>query len=239
VSVQPDPLAALERAAFAEEYAAALRHDLRNRLASIRNAAFYLSRRTQKTALWGEDPNVERLFKIIDEAAQRADESLQGRFGLDRLGARRVRRVGLREPLDLAIACARVLPTVSFALELAAGEFDGDPQELALALRCLVENAAEALGPEGGVVRIEGKPVEGGFAIAVIDQGPGVDPAEAEKIFLPLRSTKTGHVGLGLNIARRITRGYGGELSMAPTASGATFILLLPPEAPVDQGGPR
>jgi CheY-like chemotaxis protein len=53
------------------ERSAEVRHFVRNRLAAIRNAAFYLQRRTEPTPLWREDPRVPRFFALImDELAQ-------------------------------------------------------------------------------------------------------------------------------------------------------------------------
>ena len=49
----PDPLGAAERAAIALEVASLMRHDLRNKLSAIRNAAFYIRRRAEKSDLIG------------------------------------------------------------------------------------------------------------------------------------------------------------------------------------------
>ncbi|HEU4405956.1 MAG TPA: HAMP domain-containing sensor histidine kinase [Polyangiaceae bacterium] len=226
MSLPRDPLALLEAVAFSEEYVSTLRHDLRNKLASIRNAAFYLARRAQKTELWGDDPNVPRLFKIIDDSAQGADDLLHGNLGPRSAGLRRPRRVGAAEPAELAAASARVGPELRVELEVQGAELYCDPGEVALALRCLVENAAEAVAQQG-VVRLEGAPGERAYVFQVIDQGPGIDPARRDDVFLPLAGTKPGHVGLGLNIARRIARHYGGDVYVVPSDAGAALALTL------------
>jgi signal transduction histidine kinase len=70
--------------------------------------------------------------------------------------------------------------------------------------------------------------------IVVSDTGPGVGPADAERIFEPFtRGSRTGEVpgsGLGLAIARGLARSSGGELRLAPPedGGGATFVLTLP-----------
>src|SRR6476646_3505069 len=66
-AVPSDPLGGLERASVAEEVASLLRHDLRNHLASIRNAAFYLRRRTKDTEVWRSDPRMAQFFSLIDD----------------------------------------------------------------------------------------------------------------------------------------------------------------------------
>ena len=70
--------------------------------------------------------------------------------------------------------------------------------------------------------------------IVVSDTGPGVGPADAERIFEPFaRSDRTAEAagsGLGLAIARGLARANGGELRVADPVDGrgATFSLSLP-----------
>jgi CheY-like chemotaxis protein len=57
-----------------EEVRARVRHDLRNRLASIRNAAFYLKTRVEKrTDLFATDPRVPVFFTLIDDELKKAE----------------------------------------------------------------------------------------------------------------------------------------------------------------------
>src|SRR5262249_33592425 len=61
------PLMALHRRYIVEETASALRHDLRNKFASIANARFFLRRRfeTGASAPWHEDARVAKFFDLI------------------------------------------------------------------------------------------------------------------------------------------------------------------------------
>src|SRR3954465_7928136 len=70
---------ARERAAVAEVVTAVLRHDLRNRFASIRNASYYLMRQAQKAELWKMDPRVEIFFELIDRELSSAEQLLAAR----------------------------------------------------------------------------------------------------------------------------------------------------------------
>jgi signal transduction histidine kinase len=67
----------------------------------------------------------------------------------------------------------------------------------------------------------------------VRDEGPGVLPAERERIFEPLYqvsgSEDLGVAGLGLTLARDVVRSHGGEIGCAGDAgTGATFWFTLP-----------
>jgi C4-dicarboxylate-specific signal transduction histidine kinase len=68
--------------------------------------------------------------------------------------------------------------------------------------------------------------------LAVQDCGPGVDPANLERIFDAFYSTKPGGLGMGLAVCRAIVERHGGKLSATTRAPhGATFQLTLPVSA--------
>ena len=70
--------------------------------------------------------------------------------------------------------------------------------------------------------------------LTVEDDGPGVPPADRERIFERFarvdsaRSTDAGGTGLGLAIARDIAEAHRGNLVLDPTSAGARFVLTLP-----------
>jgi len=112
----------------------------------------------------------------------------------------------------------------------------GDAGALRRALLNLLENGVKYT-PAGG--RVEVSLAEDGPAavIAVEDTGPGIDAADAERIFEPFvrldaaRARETGGSGLGLAIARSIVVAHRGTLTVerAP-AGGARFVVRLPAE---------
>jgi signal transduction histidine kinase len=75
-------------------------------------------------------------------------------------------------------------------------------------------------------------------AIDVVDSGPGIPPGKLEEIFEEFSRLETGSTpgtGLGLTIARRISRLLGGDISAASEPGrGATFTLWLPVESVTD-----
>ncbi|QKM47681.1 Sensor protein FixL [Burkholderia glumae] len=122
-----------------------------------------------------------------------------------------------------------------------------DPVLIEQVLMNLMKNAAEAMGdvkdPQAdGLIRVVAD-LEAGFVdIRVIDQGPGVDEASAERLFEPFYSTKSDGMGMGLNICRSIIESHRGRLWVVNNieadgrVSGATFHCSLPIGAPENHG---
>jgi signal transduction histidine kinase len=65
------------------------------------------------------------------------------------------------------------------------------------------------------------------YAIEVIDNGPGIDAAMRQDIFLPFFSTKKEGTGVGLSLARQIALAHDGTLTCAPATSGGSCFRLL------------
>ena len=103
----------------------------------------------------------------------------------------------------------------------------------------LVDNAVDALenelrasanGREGVIgVQTEHDGQAGVVRLIVRDNGPGITPADREKLFMPYFSTKRRGSGLGLAIVRRIVVEHGGTIGVgANEPSGTTFTVELP-----------
>jgi signal transduction histidine kinase len=90
-------------------------------------------------------------------------------------------------------------------------------------------NACEAMGEQGGELKIRIRPGDSQVAVEIEDSGPGVPEAMREQIFNPFFTTKKTGVGLGLAIVSKIVDAHGGTLKLvsAPTR-GACFRVTLP-----------
>ena len=95
----------------------------------------------------------------------------------------------------------------------------------------LVDNAIEAMANAPGVITIETQHDPGNAVarIVIADNGPGVPPAEREKLFMPYYSTKGRGSGLGLAIVRRIVAEHGGSIEVGDNSPrGSRFVIELP-----------
>ncbi|HEX4563851.1 MAG TPA: ATP-binding protein, partial [Solirubrobacteraceae bacterium] len=97
---------------------------------------------------------------------------------------------------------------------------------------------------DGGAVQDRARRAESRLIVRVVDRGPGIPPAELERVFEPFYRVDagTGHrgSGLGLAIARGFTEANGGRLHVESLpGQGATFVFQLPLrdlERPEDAG---
>jgi signal transduction histidine kinase len=64
--------------------------------------------------------------------------------------------------------------------------------------------------------------------LVVADDGAGVDESIRSRLFEPGATHGTGGAGLGLGIARRIARSFGGEIELEPEDDGAAFVVTMP-----------
>ena len=115
----------------------------------------------------------------------------------------------------------------------------GDPDRTGQVLAALLDNAVR-MTPPGGAVRASARRVDGHVEAEVSDTGPGIAPAQRERVFDrfhragPASAGRRGS-GLGLAIARDLARAQGGDL-LAGAAEGGGASMRL--ELPAGEGTP-
>ncbi len=209
-------------------------HELRTPLTGVQAAAETLLQ--HRDTLDAEQR--EQLEFLLVREAQRA-----GRLVADLLAVARLDEGVSPQtvPVDLsALARAEAARAALLApqarIEIAGEPLTvlGDAGQLQGVLRNLLDNARRAAGPRG-TVHVLSRRETGTAVLDVCDDGPGVPPAERERIFERLvrldaaRSADAGGSGLGLAIARGTARAHGGDLvCLNPAGPGACFRLTLP-----------
>ena len=118
-------------------------------------------------------------------------------------------------------------------LDAALPVIDADRDLIGQVVANLIINAQQALAEREGVRRVAVRTERRGrFAILTVeDNGPGVPPAIAERIYEPYFTTKAVGVGtgIGLSISRSIVEAHGGRISLRDGAEGgAAFEVELP-----------
>lgn len=124
----------------------------------------------------------------------------------------------------------------------------GDPDRLQRAIVHMLENAAK-FTQHGGSIGVRVSKTSNGYEICVADSGPGIPANKLERIFEPFYqidgsvTREHGGVGVGLAIARRTSRGLGGDLRVVSPAAeviegvtlrGSAFYLAVAKQAPAE-----
>ena len=116
------------------------------------------------------------------------------------------------------------------------GEFPEVPGSSVLLRRALVNllrNAVEATPPErrakADAIALVGETRGREVLLSIGDRGPGVEPSQREKVFLPFYSTKREGIGFGLAIVARIAELHGGTVEVAPRRGGGSLFTLRIP----------
>ena len=216
----------------------AVSHDLRSPLTAIVTAAGSVGSPTLSEA------ERDELVAVITSEARRLSRLVDQLLDLSRLeaGAAEPRRDWVaidevirsaiesldRPPSDFALALDRDLPLVR-----------SDAAQIERAIANVLDNAVRHSG--GHPVSVRARAVGGRLLVRVVDRGPGIPPAQRERIFEPFYRAGTDSSGrrgsgLGLAIARGLITVNGGRIwAESLPGQGTTFAM----EFPLERSGPR
>jgi K+-sensing histidine kinase KdpD len=230
-----------ESARFKDTLLASVSHDFRTPLTTVRALAEDIAQAPDPDAA----PAVRTTAGIIAEQADRLIHLVENVLDLSRIrgGALPV-HAELNTAEDLVGAAVRnahgVLAghPIEFTIDWNAPALTGhfDFTHALRALSNLLENAAK-YSPPGTPITIEVHRRDQRLVIAVADRGPGIAPAECERIFDAFYRPEgtppdTGGAGLGLAIARQLAAAQGGTVVYRPRSQGGSvFELHLPAQA--------
>jgi signal transduction histidine kinase len=226
-----------------ESFVSAVTHELRTPLTTFRLYAEMLS-----SGIVTDERERADYVRTLKTEADRLWHLVENVLAYARLERARPRRE--LESLTLGELWRRVEPRLSdrarqadmqLALEVGNSSRRAtvltDPAAVEQILFNLVDNAckyAARATPRTIAVEI----AAGGeqATIRVRDQGAGIAPADARRLFRPFSKSaeraaaSAPGVGLGLALCRQLARQMRGDLRYEPTTSGATFVLVLPRE---------
>jgi len=222
----------LERAAFWNDLAAAMSHEIRNPLTAIKTYAQLLPQRYA-------DPEFREEFHgLVSEEVVRLQRIVEAINSFAHPPVPRWGTVDVPRMLAAAVEAARARVSAPGArVEVCVAEkapaIVGDQAALTEALAHLVVNAIEsARDPKTLHVVVAADPLRQAGAdhlmLMVRDNGRGIDPAVRDRIFSPFGTTKAQGLGLGLPIVRRAVLDHGGRLQVDSCESGTRITMILP-----------
>jgi PAS domain S-box-containing protein len=229
-------LAHMNRLSMMGELAASLAHEIAQPIATARNNA-----RAAMHFLDGSMPDLgqvrEALACVVDDA-DRAGNILDRIRDHIKKAPPRKERVDLNKAINDVIALAQaaiikngVSVRTRFAEDLPPVQ--GDRIQLQQVLLNLILNAVEAMyavEAEARELSISAEQSQANHVlVAVRDSGPGIDPANLDRVFEAFYTTKSSGAGMGLSICRSIIDAHGGRLwASANVPQGAIFQFTVP-----------
>ncbi|MFH2005396.1 MAG: PAS domain S-box protein [bacterium] len=229
-----------ERMAAVGRLAAGVAHEINNPLAVISEIAGYLDELLkQDPAAQDEETQVELRESMpkITKHVNRCRSITKRLLTFARKSAARV------EFADVNAALEEIIPFVEKDAQLAKVTIEREYDETLPKVRMeemqlqeifinLLTNAIQAVSSDGsGRIWLRTALVGGKVHVTVADNGPGIDPDVANRLFDPFVTTKAPGVGtgLGLSICYAIVKRYDGEISVESTpGAGAKFTVVLP-----------
>jgi len=216
-----------ERLAAMGRMTAELAHQLRTPLCT---ATLYASQLAEPQL---DEPDRQRMASRLGAQLSQLDALITRMLGFVKTNARE-RELSAIEPLVRSqievVAPLFAKRSIELALQWQATdcEIAVDRLQIGSAVLALLENALQH-APEGSRVSVACISQGHRVAISVSDEGPGIEPEMAARLFEPFATGRPTGTGLGLAIARAAAQAHRGELSFTPCQpSGVCFTLALP-----------
>src|SRR5690348_9932982 len=218
-----------ENLAALGELSAGIAHEFKNALATISGYAQMLKADATAPEI---AENAQRILEQTQNITRVVTEFLKYARPLEITDE----PVALRPLVEKVVAdVSESLPGVQVRCEGSFDEVAGDESLLRQAIPNLARTAAEACAdaPGGGRVILRGEMAGEERTrtqrLVILDNGPGIPPEAAPKLFVPFFTTKSTGTGLGLAVVQKIIVQHGGRVDVENRPEGgAAFIVTLP-----------
>ena len=228
-----------EKMAAFGQLGAGIAHEIKNPLGGILGFAQLSLRKVEK------DTPLYKNLQTIEKETKRCKEIIDNLLKFSRQESVDFTMVDVRHVIDDAISIVAHqlgVNQVMLEQEISADlpQIYGNANQLQQVLINFLINAQQAMEGTPGIVRIIGKPRDGGgVELRVSDNGPGIPKDIQAKLFDPFFTTKEAGkgTGLGLSVTFGIIREHAGEVRVeSEPGAGATFIVTLPPAPSLQEG---
>ena len=216
-------MARLDRLNLIGEMAAAIGHEVRNPLTTVRG---YLQLFQRKNELTSISRQIDTMIEEIDRANAIITEFLS-------LAKNKSLNLEKRQLNNLIQALFPLLQAEAFHLghniQLELGEipeFRFDEHELRQMILNLTRNGLEAMS-RGGIFAFNTYYSGDTVTLAVRDNGPGIPAEVLTRLGTPFLTTKENGVGLGLPVCYQIAARHGAKIDVTTTPQGTTFFVCF------------
>jgi signal transduction histidine kinase len=202
-------------------YADVVAHDLSEPIAGIAMLVGLLERRS-------EEPPPPGVLDQLRASTERSRDLINGVLIYARAGELSTERVALGELVTEVAGDLRLGPETLEVGELP--EIEGDPRQLRRVLQNLLGNAVKYHGVAPLRIDVSALRDSAEWVVTVRDNGRGVDPDQATRIFAMFSrdDQEVDGAGIGLAVCRRIVEAHGGRIWVESAGAGSAFRFTLP-----------
>jgi signal transduction histidine kinase len=216
------------------QFAGQVSHDLRNPLMAVSG---FLELATDSPEMVNA-PEAAKALARAESAADRMARMITDLLHFARVGGAQPRSAeidleklvgAVLEDLDAAVRESSATVLLDAAVTIV-----GDETLLGAVVQNLVANALKFSAAAGVTPRIEirAHEVSAGWRISVDDNGPGVAPAERERVFALMERAAGDDIaglGIGLSTCRRIVQAHGGSIGIEDSSLGGASVWMMLP----------
>jgi signal transduction histidine kinase len=214
-----------ERLAFLGKLAGSVTHELRNPLAVLKNAVYYLD----KSCKTKKDDKISKYMEILKKEISIIDAIIDDIMGFAKTRSPKIEMINISEVIENAISVLKVPELISVKKDFEKlPKIKGDSNQLMHAIVNIANNAIIAMKGNGTLTLRTNKDKECA-CIEIADTGPGIPPDQRDLIFEPLYSSKPKGTGLGLPIAKMMVENQDGRIEfISELGEGTAFKIFLP-----------
>lgn len=220
-----------EKLHIASKLTSQVAHELKNPLAIINNALYLIQKNFQS--------HPEKIIHNVDIIQQQVDRSnriISELLDYTRFSEGKIERVNVNDSIEDYLVTRfqddyDILASIKCLFEEDIPDLLIDKHQFEQIISHLITNAVEARR-ENDEMKIIVQTLfndEETLEIHISDNGTGVEQDNIERIFTPFFSTRKGHVGLGLSVAKNIVETFGGSINISSDPQEGTHVGLLFP----------
>ena len=220
-----DQLVRRERLALLGQLSGGMAHEIRNPLAVIKNAVYYL----RETGDQFDEESRQCLHEIETEVKS-ANHIITELLDYTRDPKHSSEQFPLREAVERALKTTEIPDSIHLERAACHGVLDvsADRGQVERIVGNLLRNAVQAM-PDGGTLTVTCNANSGEATVTVKDTGLGIADEDLQRVFEPLFTRKAKGIGLGLAISKRYADLHHGRLEVqSKLGQGSTFQLILP-----------
>lgn len=216
----------LDKLAVAGQMAAAIAHEVRNPMTTIRGMIQFLGSTTS-------DPKLKEHSPLLIEELDRTNKIITDYLSMVKPDEPKLERITLENVLIDVVSLTAPYGAIN-NVEVTTSKIGSyqvciDEQKLKQGLINIIKNGIEAIVENGTIHVYQYKLTKRHITIAIEDNGKGMTETELEQIGLPFYTTKAKGTGLGMMVTYKLIQDMGGKLRYESELNEGTRVLLTLP----------